>query len=266
MILNDTYKLAFVHIPKCAGTTLRSRIGFLEERNDFYMNVNVHPEAGPLDYGHLPLGVLRDFFNEDFEKISSYWSFAIVRDPYKRFPSSVGQYLRQHSTTPLYSLTIEKIEAEVVKLIKLLESGATHTDAQMALFLPQVDFINLGGKQIVSDVFHVGELDQVIDMVSKRIGKELPAFEKGERQNQSYVYKNSGIRILMNLVRPIVGEVVGNLPETWRHSLRKALYGDAEKALEAVFQLQPVKDFVTQFYALDIALYQKVVERRSENR
>jgi hypothetical protein len=89
MIISDRHHFVFAHIPKCAGTSVRDALQHLDDRDGFYTGrVDQHPTLGLLDYVHIPLFNLRDHFRSEFEKAGDYWSFAVVRDPFGRFPSA----------------------------------------------------------------------------------------------------------------------------------------------------------------------------------
>ena len=50
MIISDRNKFVFIHIPKCAGTSIRSRVEHLDDRNGAYSSrLDEHPELGLLN-------------------------------------------------------------------------------------------------------------------------------------------------------------------------------------------------------------------------
>lgn len=95
MIISDTYRFAFIHIPKCAGTTVRQYFDKYDQKA-IESGLKSHPEFGVFDYNHIPLHVLHYFFLTEYEKVRAYYSFAILRDPFARFPSSVNMRLVLH--------------------------------------------------------------------------------------------------------------------------------------------------------------------------
>ena len=87
MIISDKEKFVFVHIPKCAGTSVRSRIEHLDDRSGAYSGrLEQHPELGLLNYVHLPLQTLSDHFPAEFECIKSYRSLAVLGIPRNASP------------------------------------------------------------------------------------------------------------------------------------------------------------------------------------
>ena len=95
MILSDEKRFVFVHIPKCAGSTIRfwlkDRVPF-DTRFQSYITVN---GLGSRHGAHLPLGVLHDHFPDAFDKVRHYRSIAVIRDPVSRFHSAFAQYQRE---------------------------------------------------------------------------------------------------------------------------------------------------------------------------
>ena len=68
MYVNDVHKLAFLHIPRTGGTTIKTMIGGFRR-----VTVDHHP-------------CLRDV--KDIEHYADYKLFSIVRDPYSRLASA----------------------------------------------------------------------------------------------------------------------------------------------------------------------------------
>jgi hypothetical protein len=86
MIINKTNRFAFVHIPKCGGTSVRKVLDTFNEWS--YLGnpwIGETKKLGTVHFSHLPLQALRILFPEDLELVLKYESFALVRDPYERF-------------------------------------------------------------------------------------------------------------------------------------------------------------------------------------
>ena len=116
MIVSDRHKFAFIHIPKCAGTTVRNRITPYDDLGGaHHERVEDHPVLGPTDFVHLPLYTLRDHFPEEFDKVRRYWSFAVLRNPKSRFFSAVAQRVRMYrgNGVQLRQLSEEQIVEEI---------------------------------------------------------------------------------------------------------------------------------------------------------
>jgi len=114
MIISDRHKFVFIHIPKCAGLYIRSKLETYDDTDGaFSSRVEPHPELGVLDYVHIPLFTLRDYFPQEYAKVAEYWSFSVVRDPYKRFPSSLTQLFRMYADERIEEKSTREIRAKV---------------------------------------------------------------------------------------------------------------------------------------------------------
>ena len=120
MIISDRNKFVFIHIPKCAGTSVRSRIEHLDDRRGAYSSrLDEHPELGLLNYVHIPLSTLRDHFPHEYECVKAYRSLAIMRNPAERFVSSVSQYCNRYSDVEMRNHSIKTLRRQVDRLIEL---------------------------------------------------------------------------------------------------------------------------------------------------
>ena len=122
MIISDRNKFVFIHIPKCAGTSVRSRIEHLDDRNGAYSSrLDEHPELGLLNYVHIPLQTLKDQFPSEYVCVETYRSMAVMRDPSSRFVSSVSQYCNRYSDVEMRNHNIKTLRKQVDKLIDAIE-------------------------------------------------------------------------------------------------------------------------------------------------
>ena len=98
MIIDHTLKIVLLHVPKCAGTSLRQ--AFLDdgqERDivsffDFEYNPVLHRQV---DKAHLPLMDLRHY--PEWRLLKRYQVIACIRHPYQRLASACREFLRQNS-------------------------------------------------------------------------------------------------------------------------------------------------------------------------
>ena len=94
MIISDTQKFIFLHIPKCGGTTVRNSLKIFDTRNDYYwmhVHMNGATEKSPklqIDKAHMSLPIFKRLYPKDFELLNEYTVFAFSRNPIKRIISS----------------------------------------------------------------------------------------------------------------------------------------------------------------------------------
>ncbi|MAY25778.1 MAG: hypothetical protein CMK02_05710 [Polycyclovorans sp.] len=273
MIISDRHHFVFAHIPKCAGTSVRNALQHLDDRDGFYTGrVDQHPTLGLLDYVHIPLFTLRDHFRSEFEKAGDYWSFAVVRDPFGRFPSSVSQRFKMYGAGAIQNQTTEKIKAEIEHSIKFLLRQPRHQyqlPAEYIHFQKQVDYVYLDGVQIVDSLYLVDEVDRLLQDVSARTELDSLVREGGSEPrlaNRSMVYRNEALRRLVEITRPFARIIYRAVPKSAQQRLQSMIYVPRNSRLESLFSSEYVTDFIKDYYREDLALFDDVREARIKKR
>jgi hypothetical protein len=264
VIISDRHQFVFVHIPKCAGTTVRNTLQHFDDRNGFYTRrVEQHAELGMLDYVHIPLFVLREYFQQDFELLKDYWSFALVRDPFARFSSSIAQRFRMNGDQPIYNQGIADIRAEIDLTIDFLskQPGETHLlPAEYIHFQKQVDYIFLDELQVMDAVYTVNEIGALLADLGERIGQDLTddKREKGVRKdNPTLVHRNEIMRYLVKGIRPVAKYVYRTLPPGARQKIRTRILVPPDRRLQSLFSSNYVQDFIHDYYCRDLEYWEK---------
>ena len=266
MIISDTHEFAFVHIPKCAGTTLRNvLLPFDEHAARFYhRGVAPHPALGRLDYPHIPLSVLRDHFPADFEKLTAYRSFALVRDPFSRFPSSLHERLVQRDRRPLSDRSANEIAREVDAVLSYLArqpNKAVITDPEYIHFSRQCDYIVLDGRQIVGHPKPISEVEALLSDLAMIFGRPI---RPEENKNQRISHNNAFIaRVQDAVTRRIEGALPRRVWKPVYRPIKTAFFAlgvirtDTD-ALSTLPNIDEVNAFIAEFYAEDVRLFGKL--------
>lgn len=270
MIFNDTHRFAFVHIPKCAGTSVRTALSPYDQAHARFYDKAVaeHPVLGLLDYHHIPLAVLRDYFADDYARLVAYRSFALVRDPVSRFPSSLHERFVQRDRIALADRPRDEVARELDKVmaeLSRLPGDAPIVDPALIHFSRQCDYINLDGQQIVDTPRTVGEVDDLLEEVSGLLGRPV---RLGQHHNLRYHHV---LPALGRLQAAITAPIERTLPR-W---LWKPVYRPIKAALFAAGVVRtgrnPLADlpnaddcaaFIQEFYADDIRLFQRLDTQR----
>ena len=235
-----------------------------EHRGRFYDRaVANHAALGLLDHHHIPLSALQDYFPEDFAKLRTYRSFAILRDPYSRFPSSLHERFVQRDRRPLSERDKGEVAREVDKVLALLAKHPSNQpilDPTLIHFSRQCDYILVGDEQIVGNPRLIGNVGNMLGEISEIVGQRI---RPEENKNRRLVYRNSGIERLQKAVtRPI------------EQLLPRRIWKPAFIPIKAAFQTtgilqaggnplsnlenaDEIRAFVTDFYAKDIELYDR---------
>jgi hypothetical protein len=252
MIISDDHRLAFLHVPKCAGVSVRQPLGQIDSTAGFYSRIGDHPDLGRIHFAHIVLRDLAGHFPEDFGKVRDYRSFAVVRDPILRFVSALSQRLREFKHAAQSEITAKRIEEEASDVIRQLDKGPDRLCLELVHFNRQIDYIDLDGVRIVDDVFAIERMAELMRYISERTGIAI-----GEsRENRSTELRAGGLRPLVRALRRPYAAVV---PYALRHRIRSGLlaagvYGDVNKET-----LLPaggrIEGFIRTYYAADFELH-----------
>lgn len=266
MIIDDKHKIVFVHIPKCAGTTVRQYLQKWDGANSmFTARVDYHPSLGRLDYVHMPLFILNDHFPDEMKKIKEYWSFAIIRDPFERFASSVSQRLRVYGGKPLKEFSMREIELEAIRCIEFLKKYDCQgrcLPPEYIHFQRQVDYIYLNSEKIIDELYSSKEIDQakknILDRIGILDGKENEFTESVESvKNKTEVYRFKKLSVLRRLVDPVWSVIRRYVPRTVLNKIKRLVYLESNERMEKFYSDQSISTFVNEYYAQDIYLWLK---------
>jgi hypothetical protein len=151
----------FIHIPKCAGTSIEKTLG--------------GQEFG----GHSTARGIRDKYPNEWER---YYKFTIVRDPLTRFASGY-HYLRERRYNPAlqnHNIILSKDINDYIQNY-FLEDNVLHLWKQM-------DFISEGGKILV-DTYRYEELESSWKTILMKLNqhyKPLPLMNRSRDYTISY--------------------------------------------------------------------------------
>lgn len=235
-----------------------------DDHSDRFYDVAVaeHPVLGPLDHHHIPLEVLRDHFPEDFAKLTEYQTFALVRDPFSRFPSSLHERFIQRDRRPLSKRNTDEIAHEVDKVLALLTrhpQDAPIIDPSLIHFSRQCDYIFLDRLQVVENPRTIANVNTLLDELSAIIGEKIrPEESKNRRLNYT---SDTVEKLQIAVTRPI--EKL--LPRTiWKPAFKPiksafravGLIKESRNPLAELPNSDDITAFIREFYARDIALFE----------
>ena len=162
MIVSHKYKFVFIHIPKCAGTSIRNRLQELDPEAISYWGQEWTPHVGRhVDVAHQPIEAL--IKHSDFIRVlREYFVFAFVRNPYERFLSSIAEFGRERSEP----LNVGEIEA----LIPSLTPSALRGNVAYVHFCPMYHFTHVGNKRWVDEIYDFANLEAGLMRFSRAVG------------------------------------------------------------------------------------------------
>lgn len=260
MIVSDRKSFVFIHIPKCAGISVRR---VLEPYDDaagaFSERVADHPKYGQIDYTHMPLDLLAEIEPEVYAKLERYAGFAIARDPFDRFFSSMSQRAKMYRGCEIAQMDAATLRAEVEDAIAYLRDRQRIIAPEFIHFARQIDFVEHAGTRLVDHVFPVERLDAFIAALSAQVGSPLT---QPHHENRSQIIRFGGLRDIA-----VFGSTVAKrmLPERVhapvRRLARQLLMKPAENNRPDIFQSGTVTDFISDYYAADVALHRAALDR-----
>lgn len=265
MIINDQHQLAFIHIPKCAGTSVRKSLQPFDSRYGMFTNrVDNHPDLGQLDYVHIPVYTLSEYFPEEFAAVRDYWSFAVMRDPLVRFASSVSQRMKMYSDQPIQKRSLREIRTVIDESIDYLSRkprGRHLLPPEYIHFQKQADYIELDGVRILDRIYTVNQIDALMADVEQRVGQsQVESNTAGgvTQANRTVVFRNEFLRRVIETARPITDRLGKVLPESTKQMVRDCVYVPRDQRMKVLFESDDVQVFIRQYYADDIALYRQI--------
>lgn len=265
MIINDTHKFVFIHIPKCAGTSVRHFLQPYDQMDGAHTaRVADHPDLGRIDYVHIPLFVLREHFPAEHAKVLGYHSYAVIRDPYARFRSSLSQHLRKYSGHEISRMKPKAVQNAVDSALRLLrdhQAPKSYLPHQYIHFQRQIDFIYDQDKRLVEHIYSTRQIDRMLEHISAATGIRLahPGNPAEVKANETRFYRNTWIRVLVESSKPVLKAVLRE--ERWE-SLKQAtqhrVFTSSDRRLQAIFDSDHVRDFIADYYQDDIDLFETV--------
>ncbi|MEM8730176.1 MAG: hypothetical protein AAGF79_09675 [Pseudomonadota bacterium] len=185
MILDPVHRIAFVHVPKCAGTTIRNWLRPALGCDNSWAGPSRHPAFGPYHRAHVPLEVLRDHFPQAYDDLRACRAFALCRAPGPRFQSALAQHLREFHDCSLTQMSPEARAQAARRVIDRLTSDKAYDYLEMVHFLKQSDFIECQGARVVGEVFAIERLSEAIEAIAGATGLETrPPQEKANETRQ----------------------------------------------------------------------------------
>lgn len=264
MIICPTQRFVFLHIPKCAGSSVRRQILGCDPDHIELGRVGRHEDLGRIDYGHIPLDLLRQHFPDYNTPVRNLDAFAILRDPYARFGSALRQVLWRYEKRHMTLIPPDELREMTLRMLDRVAVEIETPSHQLIFFIRQGRFVFDEGRQVAQHLIPLDLVPDFIAYLSRRTGTEM---EPEARANQNVDLKVKGrLGALAFRANHLLWTM---LPAGLHREIKTAalrVLSTDQSAAEAggIQNLSEVRDFVTEYYAEDIRLYDTVMARRAE--
>lgn len=203
MIFNTKTNRCFIHIPKCAGTSVRKALSQYHDADPSYLNTWVRTDDYGMRYaGHLTASLLKVIDPTSYALVKRATIYSVIRDPEERFMSAFSQYCRKYRE-PIQYLEIQTQEKILGELIDDLRQAFKEPDplpAHFTHFTPQVDFLTY--PEAILKLYPISDVNLLVRDFTDGLG--VPEFKQVERLNQSRYFKNAMTRRLVKCARRIL--------------------------------------------------------------
>jgi len=262
LIISNRYGFAFVHIPKCAGSTVREQIERTDPARIELAGRRTHPVLGKIDAMHLPLDVLREHFPEIFAQLKATDSYALTREPHDRFRSAVSEYVKTYEGKRLSEFDAAELGRVLDDIMAAVAARPALLPLRYVHFTPQARYIHIDGAEIVSRRYALENIGAFFAELSSRTGA---AFDPGSRANQDFAFRFKGFeRWLWTANQALKTALPYPLYQGIKRHMKPLLVRNNPADVADVFASAGVRDFVADIYAADIALH--AADRRAEPR
>lgn len=170
MIICHDLRLVFLHIPKCAGTALRS---IFEQETvagssvAFFDFGYSHILRRYVDRAHLPLMDLRHL--PEWRYLKRYHTVACIRHPYARLASACREFYRQHSRdTQQQMLRQVPSPEQLLAYLEALPAALEAHDLRYVHGFPITWFTHYGARPMVDTLLRVDHLSEDLAILFER--------------------------------------------------------------------------------------------------
>lgn len=255
MIVIDEKKLAFLHIPKCGGTTIQKWLRQHFAQSPEFYGKRDHPGVGVVYPEHFTLAQLAAFYPELLDTLKSYDTFVLLRDPIKRFESALGQFANEFRGANISLMTPTQIDALAQDILAQLEALDRGFDFELIHFTPQAAYVEYGSERVARHLRRMSSMQDTLQELSQRLGIPLP--EKETRN----VRKEFRIRSIAPLLRRLDRLAKSVLPAKLAMSLNEAasrvLQRPMDKARPSALQPATIAR-IRKIYRRDFELLEEV--------
>ncbi|MCJ2183522.1 sulfotransferase family protein [Novosphingobium sp. 1949] len=269
MLYVEDANLAFIHIPKNAGQSVRRALGACaplsfaamardlgvdEARAEQMMEepIETLPGLGVVQPEHVPLAFLQHAFPHSFAQLRAARSFIMVRDPRDRFFSALLQRMREYGGATALRADDPAVAEEARAICRWLDGRGPFCDMPYIHFSRQVDYAEIAGERIVSALFPLERSDALTAWARATCGIELDiTHDHARREPKAWASAlQPGFRFVGRTLLP--SALKKAIYPLWMNS---AVFANAANRYGRIHLDAETEAFIADYYAPDAALY-----------
>lgn len=253
MLLSEELKFAFIHVPKCGGTSLRQYFRAMPGIHNPLAEIRGQIPF-PTDPNHVQMAVLRDHAPDLLDRIAACTSYAVLRDPVSRFPSALAQHCKMFREQGMDEMSLSDLRRVTDEAIAHLQSGEVVRDRRYIHFERQTAFTHLDGVQVVTRLFRLDNQAGLADDVAETTGYRAPALNES---NQSASFRNATLeRIRLGFPQPVKRVLRDHLPLGLKKSINRMFFRpNLTEDRRATILTPETRAFIAEHYAADFKAY-----------
>tara|TARA_B110000971_G_scaffold160311_1_gene163836 strand:- start:7759 stop:8529 length:771 start_codon:yes stop_codon:yes gene_type:complete len=252
MILLNEKKVAFIHIPKNGGTSIRAYLNTVDEvvYNESEDTFFVLGDE-KFDKNHITLDMLHENFKTSFDLIKQYNSFCILRNPRERFYSSINQYFRLNKDKMIDECSKQELNEEISNIIaRLKQLRGKNFPYDIVHFQPQVDYVMLKEKIIIKNLFALEKVARIEHFVKSNIDENFVMLKK----NASAFIKNKIFAKILRLLYSVFKSVHLSFSERQISLIKSILFRNRDVFVEKIYNKSEIDSFIDDYYSKDFEL------------
>lgn len=263
-----SHQLAFIHIPKNGGQSVRNALEAVAPISYDALAQDLgteevaaraavesgfeHPRLGPIHPAHITLAALRRDFPACWQVLMTADSFALTREPRDRFISAVMQRTREFKDGHAMRASDPAIAQEAEEVAATLTENPTVWSREYIHFVRQIDFVELNGQRIVDAVFPVDAADAIATWVQSRTGLALNITRDHVRR-QPKPWARAVMPVARFAGRTLMpAKVKRAVYGAW---VKSAVFDNAGQSYQSVDLGSDVERFIQSHYEADAALH-----------
>jgi len=260
MIISDRYSFAFIHIPKNAGTSIRNQLAPLDDRCGYYSSLKIDKNNVMRDYFHLTIRNLLWLDPDEIERLYTYNTCAIVRDPIARFESAIAEYTKQ-TLRKDFALTTKTEKIDIIRNITTLLQQFEPDDLPYWLiwFTPQCHYIEYEGRFLTSHLFPLQTIFKFSVFVRNITDLEIDICRK---VNSRMEFKREYIRRIVGTGTKLKRIMPPRFYASLREKVRTKLLKTQHKSISLIGVIDTdTVDFIQSYYSRDFEIINQLKEQ-----